>query len=181
MTMINVSNECMWRDMKKLIISVIQHNFILIGSRNFALFRLASQSSTFEWSGNICVASRAVDGDTVGGNAISSTDYGDRQPWWKVRLAYPVWVSHVEITNNDNDQSEYHPCLPDSSFRISMNVLKAKYQFGTIQINNKPSNDLSVTCDYCKILIWIGDSSVIYPLVRHCLMATDKNTQKSWL
>ena len=167
--------------MKKSIISVIQHNVILIGSRNFALFRLASQSSTFEWSGNIWVASRAVDGDTVDGNSISSTDYGDPQPWWKVQLAYPVWVSHVEITNNDNDQSEYYQCQPDSSFRISMNVLKAMYQFGTIQINKKPSNDLSVTCDYSKILIWIGDSSVIYPLVRHCLMASEINTQKSWL
>ena len=30
------------------------------------------------------------------------TDYNDLQPWWKVNLAYPIWVSQVEIKG--------HPC-----------------------------------------------------------------------
>ena len=54
--------------------------------------RPATQSSTkpaFD-------ANKAVDGDI---NSHSMTNIGDRHPWWKVRLAYPVWVTQVDITN----------------------------------------------------------------------------------
>ena len=46
-----------------------------------------------------------MDGDTV--NTASSTDYTETQPWWKVQLAYPVWVTQVEITNHDFNKGEY--------------------------------------------------------------------------
>ena len=57
---------------------------------NMALSRSATQSST----DGLHEANNAVDG------AISTwavIDYYDLQPWWKVHLAYPIWVSHVEI------------------------------------------------------------------------------------
>ena len=59
---------------------------------NLALSRPVYQSSTWpEYE-----ASNAVDGD-VGTYSVTSDD--DFQPWWKVQLAYPVWVSQVEITS----------------------------------------------------------------------------------
>ena len=76
----------------------------VIGSENFALGRPATQNSTFTYGAHSWVAGRAVDGDTV--NTASWTDNGDLQPWWKVHLAYPVMVTHVEITNIKFDNSE---------------------------------------------------------------------------
>ena len=69
--------------------------FFLIGALNHALQRPVSQSSTF----NSSVASLAVDGNAVDDSSCSITDVGDLHPWWKVQLAYPVWVTHVELTN----------------------------------------------------------------------------------
>ena len=57
---------------------------------NLALKRPAYQSSTK----STMRASRAVDERW---NAESSTDYGDFRPWWKVQLAYPVWVLRVRL------------------------------------------------------------------------------------
>ena len=51
------------------------------------------QSSTLY----IYEANLAVDGDN---NTFSITENGDTVPWWKVRLAYPVWVTRVEIIND---------------------------------------------------------------------------------
>ena len=73
----------------------------LTGDTNFALLRPAYQSSTFVMGGLTWVASRAVDGNNV--LTSSSTDDGDVRPWWKVQLAFPVWVTHVEITNHGAD------------------------------------------------------------------------------
>ena len=71
--------------------------FILhVDGINFALYRPATQSSTLR----DFVASKAVDGITNDGSSISHTAVsGDYHPWWKVELAYPVWVTHVEIIN----------------------------------------------------------------------------------
>ena len=64
---------------------------------NFALFRPAYQSSTFmDYKAN-----RSVDGITVG-DVCSHTDPQQIPTWWKVGLAYPIWVNHVEITNRIN-------------------------------------------------------------------------------
>ena len=41
-------------------------------------------------------ANKAVDGDI---NTFSITENEDFYPWWKVNLAYPVWVTRVEIIN----------------------------------------------------------------------------------
>ena len=65
------------------------------GRLNYALSRPASQSSTYA----DYVAGRAVDGNVNDPSFVSHTDYGDFHPWWKVELAYPIWVTHVEITN----------------------------------------------------------------------------------
>ena len=62
---------------------------------NYALFRPASQSSTHR----DFVAGKAVDGDVNNFSSISHTLDGDYHPWWKVELAHPIPVTHVEITN----------------------------------------------------------------------------------
>ena len=62
---------------------------------NFALSRPAFQSSLY----NDYVASKAVDGDE---NTLSHTQNGDLNPWWKIHLAYSVWVKYVKIVNTDN-------------------------------------------------------------------------------
>ena len=60
--------------------------------RNFALFRPAYQSSIYHGG----VADKAVDGDAA---TYSHTIDGELNPWWKVKLAYPVRVTHIEISN----------------------------------------------------------------------------------
>ena len=67
------------------------------------MFRPAIQSSTYEDAAGLWEAERAVDGKDVGDRFTSSTDTNDDQPWWKVHLAYAVWVSFVEITNYDGE------------------------------------------------------------------------------
>ena len=71
------------------------------GNINLALFRPATQSTTDDTTG-LQEASKAVDGK-VGGSFYSSTALYDNQPWWKVQLANPVWVSCVEITNHESE------------------------------------------------------------------------------
>ena len=61
---------------------------------NFALFHPAFQSTTY---GN-GRANIAVDGITKGDGGSHTKD-GDYHPWWMVHLAYPIWVTDVEITN----------------------------------------------------------------------------------
>ena len=63
---------------------------IIAGQTNLALFRPATQSSTYDAN----EANRAVDGDI---SSAALTGGGIRHPWWKVQLAYPVWVTRVEI------------------------------------------------------------------------------------
>ena len=62
---------------------------------NMGLSRPATQSST----DRLQDANDAVDGVTSPWAVI---DFYDLQPWWKVNLAYPIWVSQVEIKG--------HPC-----------------------------------------------------------------------
>ena len=62
---------------------------------NYALFRPASQSSTHK----DFVAGKAVDGNASNISSISHTLDGDHHPWWKVEVAHPIQVKHVEITN----------------------------------------------------------------------------------
>ena len=62
---------------------------------NFALLRPASQSSTH----SSYAASKAVDGNHVADSSCAITNAGDYNPWWKVQLIYPIWVTHVELTN----------------------------------------------------------------------------------
>ena len=64
---------------------------------NFALFQLASQSSQTSPGRS---ASKAVDGDEA---TLPHTELDDSRPWWKVRLAYPIWVTNVEIVNTDDN------------------------------------------------------------------------------
>ena len=66
-----------------------------IGYRNYAFLRPATQSSTH---GNM-VAELAVDGIADNDTSLSHTASGDSSPWWKVQLAFPIWVTHVEVTN----------------------------------------------------------------------------------
>ena len=73
------------------------------GGENFALFRPASQSSTYQ----PMVASLAVDGNNVDDSSCTATDIGDYHPWWKVELDYPIWVTHVEITNRYGQNGGY--------------------------------------------------------------------------
>ena len=63
---------------------------IIAGQTNFALFRPAIQNSTHD----SYEAIYAVDGDF---SSASATAIGDLQPWWKVQLAYPVWVTRIEV------------------------------------------------------------------------------------
>ena len=71
--------------------SILYH----LGTQNYALFRPAFQSSTWEGS----VAPKAVDGNAMDDTSCAITYDADYNPWWKVLLAYPIWVTHVEITN----------------------------------------------------------------------------------
>ena len=61
---------------------------------NIALQRPASQSDTYATN----VAANAVDGKVEFGYR-STTENGDLHPWWKMHLAYPIWVYQVEITS----------------------------------------------------------------------------------
>ena len=67
---------------------------------NFALHRPAYQSSVYTGlhSGN-GEANKAVDGIAENDRSYIHTELGDNAPWWKGQLAYPIWVTHVEITN----------------------------------------------------------------------------------
>ena len=67
---------------------------------NLALLRPATQSSTQPSGYGGYLANYSVDGNPLG--TSSRTDYYDRQPWWKVHLAYPVWVWQVEIIGNES-------------------------------------------------------------------------------
>ena len=62
---------------------------------NYALSRPASQSSTH----GDYVADKAVDGNVNDPSSLSHTALADYSPWWKVELAYPMRITHVEITN----------------------------------------------------------------------------------
>ena len=62
---------------------------------NLALFRPATQSSTDDGM----VANLSVDGSS---SSRSITNYNDVQPWWKVCLAIPIWVSQVEVISTPN-------------------------------------------------------------------------------
>ena len=61
---------------------------------NLVLYRPAYQSSTRY---SHAVASVAVDGITD--NYLCSHTGHDYHSWWKVQLACPVWVTHVDIAN----------------------------------------------------------------------------------
>ena len=78
--------------------------FCLKGEENFALFRPATQSSTFVFNSISWEASLAVDGGTVDGYSASATALGDLQPWWKVQLASTVQVTRVEISTFQSKQ-----------------------------------------------------------------------------
>ena len=65
---------------------------------NYALFRPATQSSTYMDN----VAGKAVDGIATTDKSISYTEEHDLRPWWKVQLAYPILVTHVGIRNRHN-------------------------------------------------------------------------------
>ena len=69
--------------------------FVNADGTNYALSRPASQSSTL----NGLLAGKAVDGISDDESSISHTMRVDYHPWWKVELAYRLWVTHVEITN----------------------------------------------------------------------------------
>ena len=73
--------------------SFVDHVFS--SGENFALLRPATQSSMWE----DYVASKAVDGNAVDDSSCAITNTGDYKPWWKVQLAYPISVTHVELTN----------------------------------------------------------------------------------
>ena len=63
---------------------------------NYALFRPASQSYTLRDP----VAGKAVDGNADDDSYVLHTLGNDYHPWRKVELAYPIWLTHVEITNS---------------------------------------------------------------------------------
>ena len=65
------------------------------GDVNFALNRPANQSTTRLDN----VAGYAVDGITDNDDLCTHTATGDIHPWWKVQLAFPINVTHVEIMN----------------------------------------------------------------------------------
>ena len=73
---------------------------------NFALLRPATQSSTYQ----DFVASKAVDGNAVDDSSCAITGAHDYKPWWKAQLAYPVWVTHVDITNRKYGARYKHFC-----------------------------------------------------------------------
>ena len=74
-----------------------------VDGHNYALLRPATQSSTYNHNTE---ARCAVDGIVDGDQSISHTRRGDHHPWWKVKLAYPIWVTHVEIVNRYNSGQE---------------------------------------------------------------------------
>ena len=67
---------------------------------NWALLGNATQSTTLNDNPS-SRASRAVDGKLW---TKSTTHYTDDHPSWKLRLALPIWVTHVEIVNVDRDK-----------------------------------------------------------------------------
>ena len=67
--------------------------FSLTDGTNLALNRPATQISNYlTWE-----AGMAVDGIMV--DSRSWTHWRYPEPWWKVQLAQPKWITHVEITN----------------------------------------------------------------------------------
>ena len=74
------------------------------GSANIAFLRPTYQSSR-EYGNR---ASHGVDGNHDWNHKAMTAD-NDYTPWWKVKLAYPIWIDQVEI---DMDTSEYifHIC-----------------------------------------------------------------------
>ena len=69
---------------------------ISTGEINFAIFRPTAQSSTYTGF----EASKAVDDDVATSSGTYTGDlHGDYRHWWKVQLAYPIWVARVEIIN----------------------------------------------------------------------------------
>ena len=67
-----------------------------IDSMNYALLRPAYQSSIRSGGHE---AGKAVDGNAT---TISHTLNGDLRPWWKVKLANPIWFNNVEINNREH-------------------------------------------------------------------------------
>ena len=63
------------------------------GNVNVALLRPAIQSSIYMDD----EARNAVDG-VIDIHHRATTAHYDFNPWWKVKLAYPIWVGQVEIT-----------------------------------------------------------------------------------
>ena len=93
--------------------------FLYAEHMNYALFRPANQSSTLSNG----VAGKAVDGISDDESSISHTLDGDYHPWWKVELAYPIWVTHVEITNRLNwgkKMSKYHSAWTETDMQTVM-------------------------------------------------------------
>ena len=83
--------------------NVCRHLFFNAGDTNYALLCHANQSTTLK----DYVAGKAVDGIPDDESSMSHTLDGDYHPWWKVELAYPIWVTHVEITNRLSHGKKY--------------------------------------------------------------------------
>ena len=121
---------------------------------NLALFRPAYQSSTYL---NL-VASFAVDGITD--NDISAHTLSDCNAWWKVHLAFPVWVTHVEITNRHNAGKEIVLVwkLPHCNLDTEQGMLKKFSNVGgayfakpkIIKIFSKMTSSISDCCVFLK-------------------------------
>ena len=77
----------------------------ITGYTNFALLQPATESSAYSSSFGV---NNGVDGDI---SSVATTAVGDLHPWWKVQLAYPIWVTRVEIINSiyngENIQHDY--------------------------------------------------------------------------
>ena len=86
---------CTWTKQSTTSIFRKLQRIAFTGDVNFALNRPASQSTTQLDR----VAGYAVDGITDNDKLCSHTATGDIHPWWKVQLAFPINVTHVEITN----------------------------------------------------------------------------------
>ena len=91
--MINTESPLGCHSTKMPCTSAIHILLYFAGNINFALLRPTYQSST----SNERVASLAVDGNMA--NDLCSHTGPDYQAWWKVHLAFPVWVTRVEIAN----------------------------------------------------------------------------------
>ena len=85
------------------------------GTLNFALRRPASQSSIHRHH----KAGLAVDG-----NAESFSITGDRDfhLWWKVQLAYPVWVTHVHICSTSSILIIYFSVLSSDAWFVGVAI-----------------------------------------------------------